>query len=118
MVGRIELVTPQQRALIKKIGTANVTETNWFYKQSQELAGRNEQLAKLWEGKIRFQELKIDVPREYQAYLDLGRFRNALILDEFTRYPNSGIRRFVDAYHLGYYAPEEGPNVNDTANSR
>ncbi len=116
MVGRIELVTPQQRSLIRKIGAAPVSEPNWFYKQSQELAGRNEQIAKMWEGKVRMQDLKLDVPREYQAYLDLGRFRNALILDEFTRHPDSGIRRFVDAYRLEYYTAEDGPDVTESVN--
>jgi hypothetical protein len=62
-------------------------------------------MAELWEGKATFQDLKIPVPQEYQAYIDLGRFRNALILDEFTREPKSGIKRFVDAYHLSYYTP-------------
>ncbi len=95
-----------------------MSESNWFYKQSQDLAGRNEQLAKLWEGKIRFQELKLVVPRDYQAYLDLGRFRNALILDEFTRHPDSGIRRFVDAYRLDYYTADDGPDVTEAALDR
>jgi hypothetical protein len=115
MVGRIELVTPQQRALIKKIGAADIAQINWFFQQRQERPQLNEQLANLWEGKVRFQDLKIDVPREYQAYLDLGRFRNALILEEFTRRPNSGLRRFVDAYHLAYYTADEGPDFGETA---
>jgi hypothetical protein len=118
MVGRIELVTPQQRSLIRKISAATVSDTTWIYRQSQERAGRNQQYAKLWEGKISLQDLKLDVPREYQAYVDLGRFRNALILDEFTRHPDSGIRRFVDAYRLEYYTAEDGPEVSDAAINR
>jgi len=104
MFGRIELVTPQQRDLLKQIGTGPVQGTSWFYDQDAKVQPR-QKMAELWEGKATFQDLKIPVPQEYQAYIDLGRFRNALILDEFTREPKSGIKRFVDAYHLSYYTP-------------
>ncbi|MBI3860918.1 MAG: hypothetical protein HY290_03390 [Planctomycetia bacterium] len=115
MVGRIELVTPRQRALIKKIGSSAVAKTNWLFEQSHSGNGRNEMFAKLWEGKIRFDELKLAVPPEYQSYLDLGRFRNALILNEVTVHPQSGLQRFVEEYHLGYYTPDDGPTVSSAA---
>jgi hypothetical protein len=118
MVGRIELVTQKQRSLIKKISESPVSGRDWYYRETQDLAGRRESLAKLWEGRIRFQDLKIDVPRDYQAYIDLGRFRNALILDEFTRHPESEIRRFVDAFALGYYTSEDGLEFTVTADSK
>lgn len=105
MVGRIEIVTPRQRSLIQQISQGNVSRVNWLYEQ--EGGRRNAEIASLWEGRVRFQDLKIAVPREYQSYLDLGRFRNALILDDFHRNPHSGIGRFVEAYHLGYYTPDD-----------
>jgi hypothetical protein len=106
MFGRIELVTPQQRELLKQISAGPVQNTSWFYNVESDQR-RREKMAQLWESKAGFQDLKIPVPREYQAYIDLGRFRNALILDAFTRAPKSGIKRFVDAYHLSYYTPPE-----------
>jgi len=107
MVGRIEVVTPKQRSLLKKLGTAPVSKLNWIYESLAGSQSRNELLTQLWEGSARFQDLNIPVPPDYQSYIDLGRFRNALILDEFTRHTDSGIGRFVEAYGLAYYTPEE-----------
>lgn len=107
MVGRIEIVTPKQRGLLKKIGTSAVSKVNWFYESIGGDSSRSAMLAQLWEGKARFQDLNIPIPPDYQSYIDLGRFRNALILDEETRHPESGIGRFAEAYSLDYYTPDE-----------
>ena len=115
MVGRIELVTPRQRVLLKEIGAASVSKINWFHEALQGHPDRNRIYAQLWEGKSRFQDLAISIPPDYQAYIDLGRFRNALILDERTRNPNSGIGRFADTYRLEYYTPDENPPETETA---
>ena len=45
----------------------------------------------------------------------LFRSRNALILDEHSRNPQSGIGRFVEAYNLEYYSPEDEPGATKTA---
>jgi hypothetical protein len=107
MVARVELVTPRQRTLLKKIGTGAVSKTNWFHESLASTSTRGQMMAQLWEGKARFKDLNIPVPTDYQSYIDLGRFRNALILDEHTRHPFLGLGRFVDAYNLEYYTPDE-----------
>lgn len=108
MVGRVELVTPRQRGLLKKLGSGAVSKIDWFYANFRERSqSRNELLAQLWEGKVGFRELGIPVPPDYQSYIDLGRFRNALILDEHTRNSASGLDRFVEAYSIDYYTPED-----------
>ena len=107
MVGRVELVTPKQRKLLRQIGQTPVSEINWFYKTLEGSAERNDALTRLWEGKVRFDELGIPIPADYRAYIDLGRFRNALILDEHTRHPQAGLGPFVDVYHLEYYTTED-----------
>jgi hypothetical protein len=111
MVGRVELVTPKQRSLLKQLGAGPVSKINWFYERLNGTSDRNELLAQLWEGKARFEDLKISVPSDYQAYIALGRFRNALILDDYTRHPQSGLERFVEAYNLSYYTPEDEPKT-------
>jgi hypothetical protein len=110
MVGRVELVTPKQRTLLRQLGAGPVSKINWFYER---LDGddRNDKMAQLWEGKARFEDLKISVPPDYQAYIALGRFRNALILDDHARHPHSGLERFVEAYNLNYYTPEDEPKT-------
>jgi hypothetical protein len=117
MVGRVELVTPKQRTLLRQIGQGPVSEINWFHKMIEQNAERSRMLARLWEGKARFDDFGIAVPGDYRAYIDLGRFRNALILDEHSRHPQVGLGRFVDAYHLEYYTPEEDETEAKTASN-
>jgi hypothetical protein len=115
MVGRVELVTPRQRTLLKKIGSAPVSKINWFYESLNGKSTRNEMMAQLWEGKARFHDLNIPVPPDYRSYIDLGRFRNALILDEHARHLQSGLGRFVEAYNLEYYTPDDESTGTKTA---
>jgi hypothetical protein len=51
----------------------------------------------------------ISVPKTYQTYLDLGRFRNALILDEAQRRATEGLTNFIATYRLAAYQPLEIP---------
>ena len=55
------------------------------------------------EGNSRLANVGIAVPQAYQAYLDLGRFRNALVLDELHSHPASGLKSFVEVYRLEGY---------------
>lgn len=103
MVGRVELVTPKQREQLKKISKGPVSNVSWLYKSLENNEERSQKLSQLWEGKIRFSDAGIPVPPDYQAFIDLGRFRSALILDEHTRHPTAGLRPFVEAYNLSYY---------------
>jgi len=66
MIGRIELVTPEQRALLAKLATD---------------------------------------PEEEQRrdYLALGRFRNALLLDEEKRRPSPALKEFIVKNNLSAY---------------
>ena len=43
---------------------------------------------------------RIAVPPSYRTYLGLGRFRNALILDEAARHPGTGLDRFIALHGL------------------
>ena len=47
----------------------------------------------------------ISVPSTYQTYLDLGRFRNALILDEAKRHPTMGLTNFLATFGIGSFRP-------------
>ena len=72
MIGRIEMVTPDQRALLKKIAT------------SVNILGAN-------------------LPDRFPEYLELGRFRNALILNEEKRHPSAALRGFIADNRLSPY---------------
>ncbi|HEV3029645.1 MAG TPA: hypothetical protein VG457_18855 [Planctomycetota bacterium] len=102
MIGRLELITPRQRDCLKRISEAKAPSSTWF----QEWAAKNPDAWKRYqqkrdEGNLRaLREEKIEIPDDYRAYLELGRFRNAIVLDEIGRTLSDGVRRFVDAYDL------------------
>jgi hypothetical protein len=102
MIGRLEIVTPQQRACLKRIAAAPECSTRWYYdwlETNPEAARRNAQRRR--EGDL--QSLRQDcvkIPDDYLAYLELGRFRNALVLDEWRRTGSAALRRFIATYDL------------------
>ncbi len=68
MVGRIELVTPEQRAVMARIATADPDEAG-------------------------------------ALFMGLGRFRDALLLDEEHRRPTPGLERFIKAEQVVFCKP-------------
>lgn len=107
MVGRIEIVTPRQRELLRQISRGPASSSDWFFRNIDNGTARGDVLNQLWAGKARFSDFKLPVPVDYQAYVDLGRFRNALILDAQSRDADRGLNWFSEAYHIEYYTPEE-----------
>jgi hypothetical protein len=56
-----------------------------------------------------FGDLGVEIPPDYQMYLALGRFRNALVLAEMRERPTENLRKFVNTYQLRPFAvPGEG----------
>lgn len=107
MIGRIEIVTPRQRLLMADIARGPVSSpANWLSAALAKRAGgrqdayREQWFQGLMDGHKTFHEAKIDVPADYAAYLDLGRFRNALILDEMDRRPSETLKGFIANYEL------------------
>jgi hypothetical protein len=76
MVGRLELVTPEQRVLLKELAKAPVPTKPWAY-------------------------FDMDGSRPVTrgtmppAYHDLGRFRNALLLNEYEARPTPSLKAFI-----------------------
>jgi hypothetical protein len=90
MVGRLELVTPEQRILLKQLTLAPVPAKSWAY---YEMSGSRT-------------ILRGAMP---PAYHDLGRFRNALLLDEYEVHPTSSLEAFIRVNGL------QGSRQNRTA---
>jgi hypothetical protein len=90
MVGRVEIVSPKQRVLLRKIAAGPASNLNWLLEASRVDA-----------------TTETAEPADYSAYRDLGRFRNALVLDELKQRPTAALRAFVDGYRLGGYVPAE-----------
>jgi hypothetical protein len=113
MVGRIELVTPEQRERLRRIAHFAPPEieqgrgqmmTNFY--ASPAVNPREWEL--LASGQKRLAAF-ISVPKTYQTYLDLGRFRNALILDQAQRFSSAGLTNFIAMYRLEPYLPVDIP---------
>jgi hypothetical protein len=113
MIGRIEIVTPEQRALLAKIAAAppeDLSQMRGVTADSQSDFFKSPDNMRRWNavmsGDLPYRELGLPIPATYDAYLQLGRFRNALLLDEVKRRPTPELREYIkrnrfDAYRIG-----------------
>jgi hypothetical protein len=117
MVGRIELVTPAQRNNLRELGRFSLTRIHSDAADMQlrylnALRGDNgDKWTRLNAGRMPF-SATISVPKTYQTYLDLGRFRNALILDEAAHHPTSSLTNFIATYRLQAFKPANAVAVS------
>jgi hypothetical protein len=91
MVGRLELVTPEQRALLSQLAHAPTPTQAWVHAEV-----RNNWLALVGEPP--------------PLYRDLGRFRNALLLNENAARPTQSLAAFINLNQLWAYGPEAYPD--------
>jgi hypothetical protein len=101
MIGRLELVTPAQRACLKRIMEAKECSTAWYY----EWLEKHPEAAKRFQQRRREGDLQslrkdcVKIPDDYLAYLELGRFRNSIVLDSY-RLGKAALRKFIETYDL------------------
>jgi hypothetical protein len=95
MVGRLELISDQQRELLTKLAASEITRGDWVDAIAASPA-RDRFIA----GRTSFEDLGVKIPADYQYYLDLGRFRNALVTHEERVRPTKSLTTFIDTYHL------------------
>lgn len=114
MVGRIELVTPRDRALLRRIAAGPVSDPRWVHEAMVKFnAGRDDYFREAWyqqlmDGTRSLQSMHLEMPADYRAYLELGRFRNALILDELKRQPSDTLSKFIQVYGLQAHQTHTG----------
>jgi hypothetical protein len=104
MVGRIELVTPEQRALLKKLANTPLAKQWGGFHNGVLLEKFGKDFNKVWEelaeGTKKLSDVGVEPPEGYRTYLDLGRFRNALVLEEQKSAPSKLLDSFIDTYGL------------------
>jgi hypothetical protein len=109
MVGRVELITKEQRKILTKISESPADQ---IQRDAQAMA--TEFASKPTLSTQEFQQLAsgakplssiVSVPATYQAYLDLGRFRNALLLDAAKNHPTMGLTNFMATYGIHSFKP-------------
>ena len=96
MMGRVELVTPRQRNLLERLANAELSDPDWIWTLPEP------QLEKLLAGRS-IDDLSADTPADFAAYLSLGRFRNAILIDEERRHPSPGLTQFINTYGLNEF---------------
>ncbi len=118
MMGRIELVSPEQRSLLQAIASGPTSDATWLrdFLDGPVAGGAADPVAQAaymerWRianseagGLVR---LGAPIPADYRAYLALGRFRNALLLDQARRRPRPALAAFIANYGLEAYAGKE-----------
>ncbi|HTQ39287.1 MAG TPA: hypothetical protein VMJ32_09675 [Pirellulales bacterium] len=95
MMGRIELISPEQRKLLGQLGTSQISDASWVRSIPPSPAA-----TKFFSGHSNFGDLGVPIPADYQLYLALGRFRNALLVDEEARRPCPALEKFIANYDL------------------
>ncbi|HEX3132563.1 MAG TPA: hypothetical protein VHX44_03150, partial [Planctomycetota bacterium] len=114
MMGRIELVSPAQRQAIAVIAAGPVSDQLWFRQFIEDhlysivgdqvvwRPGGAELSQRVFVSNDRgvLDGLNIAVPKDYQAYLSLGRFRDALLWDAQRQQPDPEVRQFLRTYQL------------------
>ncbi|MCO6454385.1 MAG: hypothetical protein J5I93_03635 [Pirellulaceae bacterium] len=104
MVGRIELVTPRHRQLLRRIANSQEEfNISWFDQSLRQAAGSPPDMRAIWEGKLSLARAGVKPPDYYQAYVELGRFRGALLLDAAARTSDPRLAEFAETYRLSYY---------------
>ena len=110
MVARIELVTPRHRQLLGQISSGPASHPDWV-KAARDQLGPQEQdqyYREDWylhtDANPTAGRLLKGMPADYRAYLELGRFRNALLLDEARRHPTEALAAFIERYELAAHA--------------
>ena len=95
MIGRLELVSDEQRALLDRLAATATSDGKWI-----EEIPESPQREKFLAGRTDFGNLGVKIPPDYQMYLKLGRFRNALVAHEERLHPTENLTKFIDTYEL------------------
>lgn len=95
MVGRLELISDEQRGLLDRMASAKVSDGKWVLKIPESPARE-----RFFAGRSDCGDLGVPIPADYQTYLDLGRFRNALVAHEESIRPTKSLTAFINNYQL------------------
>jgi hypothetical protein len=101
MMARIELVTEDQKALLERLAQTASSDPDWVRTLPD-----TPETERFFAGRADFGDLGGAIPPDYQMYLKLGRFRNALVIAEEKTHPTENLSRFIENYAL---APFRAP---------
>jgi hypothetical protein len=95
MIGRIELISPEQRELLTRLDHTKISDPAWIKTIHDSANARA-----FFSGHSDFGDLGVPVPPDYQLYLNLGRFRGALVVNEQSHINSPALAKFINNYDL------------------
>ena len=99
MVGRIELISPAQRATLARLAVGPCPNLAEIKSAARDAVGKgqftDEQRKAFYNGERPLSELGISLPPLVQDYLALGRFRDELIVHEQREHPSAALAQFI-----------------------
>lgn len=118
MIGRTELISDEQDALLARLAKTPVSPADWPEKLPPSEARTN-----FLAGRSDIHNLGILLPLDYQIYYDLGRFRNALVSHAAHTMPKPhNFDKFIQQYGLQAYDrnqfTQNEPQAGDERDSR
>ena len=85
MIGRIELISARQRELLAQISQGPASNRSWLANYRRPgTAADQARVQDLLAGRATLEDLELQPPADYQAYVELGRFRDALVLHKIA----------------------------------
>ena len=114
MIGRIELISARQRKLLRQIAQGPVSNRGWFTEWLRaNQPESNAAVYRLQQGTATFDEIGLQPTDDYQAYMDLGRFRDALIRHAI-RYPVNSAKQSECVHVSGSVVKVRPPSAQTT----
>jgi hypothetical protein len=102
MIGRVELISDLQFENLQKLAHADGIGSQWIDRLDWKHPARKQ----LQEGRGDLGKLGVEIPPHFERYLELGRFRNALLLwGEQEICKQRGLTQFIDSYELRPFDP-------------
>lgn len=112
MVGRIELISGAEKAALAQLADGPCPDLNAVENAAQQALAAGKfspaEKAAFQRGDRPLRDLGVAIPPEVQEYLDLGRFRDVLILREDKARPTKTLATFIQKYRLGEMPEETG----------
>lgn len=99
MVGRIELISPAQRATLARLAVGPCPDLAAIKSEARDAVAKgpftDEQRKAFYDGERPLSELGISLPPLVRDYLALGRFRDELIVHEQKEHPSAALAQFI-----------------------
>ncbi|MFO0906417.1 MAG: hypothetical protein U0939_25655 [Pirellulales bacterium] len=95
MMARIELITPEHEQLMDQLARQPLADPTWI-----DRLPASEAKERFLNGRFDFGDLGAPIPPDYQLYLKIGRFRNALLVHRQRQTGSVALQRFIEQYRL------------------